>query len=226
MSGKYEPASGFGRVVHEFEETVIAVILGLMTAITFANVVLRYVFNSSLIWGLELTSALFAWLVLFGMSHAVKTTAHLGVDAVINILPHRGRRILALVAAACCLAYAFLLMKGAWDYWAPFAGFEQTGGRWFPEGFVKTRDQGWYETEQIPMPDWLRFIEPVFNQGEHYAKLPRFIPYLMLPIGCALLLFRLIQATWDLVAGRRESLIVSHEAEDAIDDVRHMNYEE
>ncbi|MCB2134637.1 MAG: TRAP transporter small permease [Rhodobacteraceae bacterium] len=226
MSSKYEPAPGFGRFVHEFEETVIAVILGLMTLITFINVVLRYGFNSSLIWGLELTSALFAWLVLFGMSYAVKVTAHLGVDAIINILPHRGRRILALIAAVCCLAYAFLLMKGAWDYWAPFGGFEQTGGRWFPEGFIKTRDQAWYETEQIPMVDWLRFIEPIFNQGEHYEKLPRFIPYAMLPIGCALLLFRLAQATWGLIAGTRESLIVSHEAEDAVEDVRHMNYEE
>lgn len=226
MSGKYEPATALGRVVHEFEETVIAVLLGLMTVITFINVILRYVFNSSLIWGLELTTALFAWLVLFGMSYAVKVTAHLGVDAIINLLPHRGRRILALVAAACCLAYAFLLMKGAWDYWAPFGGFEQTGGRWFPEGFIKTRDQAWYETEQIPMPDWLRFIEPMFNQGETYEKLPRFIPYAMLPIGCALLLFRLIQATWGIVTGNRESLIVSHEAEDAVEDVRHMNYEE
>lgn len=226
MSGKYEPAPGLGRIVHEFEETAIAVLLGLMTVITFVNVVLRYLFNSSLIWGLELTLALFAWLVLFGMSYAVKVTAHLGVDAVINILPHRGRRLLALLAATCCLAYAFLLMKGAWDYWAPFAGFEQTGGRWFPEGFVKTRDQAWYETEQIPMPDWLRFIEPMFNQGETYGKLPRFIPYAMLPIGCALLLFRLIQATWQIVAGTRDSLIVSHEAEDAVEDVRHMNYEE
>lgn len=225
MSGKYVPSTGFGRAIHEIEETAIAVILGLMTVITFVNVVLRYVFNSSLIWGLELTSALFAWLVLFGMSYAVKVTAHLGVDAVINILPHRGRRILALLSAACCLVYAFLLMKGAWDYWAPFGGFEQTGGRWFPDGFIKTRDQAWYETEQIPMPDWLRFIEPVFNQGEHYEKLPRFIPYLMLPVGCALLLFRLIEATWDLIAGRRESLIVSHEAEDAVEEVRHMNVE-
>ena len=226
MSAKYEPTTALGRVVNEFEETVIAVILGLMTVITFTNVVLRYIFNSSLIWGLELTLALFAWLVLFGMSYAVKVTAHLGVDAVINLLPHRGRRILALAAAACCLAYAFLLVKGAWDYWAPFGGFEQTGGRWFPEGFIQTRDQAWYETEQIPMPDWLRFIEPMFNQGERYEKLPRFIPYVMLPIGCALLLFRLIQATWQIIAGTRETLIVSHEAEEAVEDVRHMNYEE
>ena len=222
MSG-YEPRSALGQIVNELEETAIAIILGAMTIITFVNVVMRYVFNASLIWGLELTLALFAWLVLFGMSYAVKVTAHLGVDAVINILPQRGRRILALIAAACCLVYVFLLMKGAWDYWAPFAGFEQTGGRWFPEGFIKTRDQAWYETEQIPMPDWLRFIEPIFNQGEHYEKLPRFIPYAMLPFGVALLMFRLIQATWGIVTGTRDGLIVSHEAEDAIEDVRHMN---
>ena len=222
MSG-YEPRSALGQIVNEFEETAIAILLGAMTIITFVNVVMRYVFNASLIWGLELTLALFAWLVLFGMSYAVKVTAHLGVDAVINILPQRGRRILALIAAACCLVYAFLLLKGAWDYWAPFAGFEQTGGRWFPEGFIKTRDQAWYETEQIPMPDWLRFIEPIFNQGEHYEKLPRFIPYAMLPFGVALLMFRLIQATWGIVTGTRDGLIVSHEAEDAIEDVRHMN---
>ena len=222
MSG-YEPRSALGQIVNELEETLIACILGAMTIITFVNVVMRYVFNASLIWGLELTLALFAWLVLFGMSYAVKVTAHLGVDAIINILPQRGRRILALIAATCCLIYAFLLLKGAWDYWAPFAGFEQTGGRWFPDGFIKTRDQAWYETEQIPMPDWLRFIEPVFNQGEHYEKLPRFIPYAILPFGVALLMFRLIQATWGIVTGTRDGLIVSHEAEDAIEDVRHMN---
>lgn len=223
MSGHHRPTTTLGRIVNELEETFIALILGAMTVITFVNVVLRYLFNSSLIWGLEVTLALFAWLVLFGMSYAVKVTAHLGVDAVINVLPSRGRRILALIAALCCLAYAFLLMKGAWDYWAPFAGFQQTGGRWFPDGFIPTRDRAWYETDQIPMPEWLRFIEPIFNQGEHYEKLPRFIPYAMLPIGAALLLFRVAQATWQIITGRRDSLIVSHEAEDAVADVRHLN---
>ena len=38
------------------------------------------------------------------------------------------------------------------------------------------------------MQDWLRFIEPIMNQGESYEKLPRFIPYAILPIGMALLL--------------------------------------
>jgi C4-dicarboxylate transporter DctQ subunit len=223
MSAQYQPQSVLGRVVNEIEETAIALILGLMTLITFTNVVLRYGFNTGLIWGLEMVSFLFAWLVLFGMSYAVKITAHLGVDAIINLLSKPKQRILAMVAAAVCIAYAFLLMKGAWDYWAPFGGFDATTGRWFPTGFANSRDQAWYETNDIPLPELLRFLEGMFNQGEEYEKLPRFIPYVMMPFGAALLLLRFVQAGVRVVRGTQATLIVSHEAEDAIEDVRHMN---
>ena len=227
MSAKYAPKGAFGRAVHEIEEVAIAIILGLMTALTFINVVLRYVFNHSIIWGLEATLVLFAWLVIFGISYAVKVTAHLGVDAVISALPHRGQRVLALISAVACLLYAVMMLKGAYDYWAPFAGFNQTTGRIFPTGFdASTRDRAFYVTEQIPFPAFLSFLEGMFNQGEAYDKLPRFIPYAMLPFGMALFLLRLIQASLELLRGQRTSLIVSHEAEDAIDDVRHLNKED
>lgn len=221
MSGhpKKEPQSLLGEVVNGFEETFIAVLLGLMTLVTFINVVLRYMFNSALIWGLEITLILFAWLVLFGISYCVKVTAHLGVDAVINLFSPPVRRVLALVAAALCLIYAGLLMKGAWDYWAPFAGFEQTTGRWLPTGFdEKTRDRAFYVTDQVPMVEMFRWLEGAINMGEEYEKLPRVIPYTMLPVGVALLLFRLIQATIAIWRGDAESLIVSHEAEDAVEE--------
>ena len=39
-----------------------------MVVVTFINVVLRYGFNTGLIWGLELVSFLFAWLVLLLLS--------------------------------------------------------------------------------------------------------------------------------------------------------------
>lgn len=227
MSAKYAPKGAFGRAVHEIEEVAIAIILGLMTVLTFVNVVLRYVFNHSIIWGLEATLMLFAWLVIFGISYAVKVTAHLGVDAVIGALPHRGQRVLALVSALACLLYAVLMMKGAWDYWAPFAGLDQTTGRIFPTGFdATTRDRAFYVTEQIPFPAILSFLEGMVNEGETYDKLPRLIPYAMLPFGMALFLFRTVQACIELLRGERSSLIVSHEAEDAIQDVRHMNYED
>ena len=199
MAHHEEHQSGIGRIVSEIEETAIALILGLMTIITFINVVLRYGFNTGIIWGLEVVTFLFAWLVLFGMSYAVKVTAHLGVDAVIN------------------------LFSGAGEIWAPFAALDATSGRWFPTGFENSRDQAWYEVIDTPLPEWLRFIEPIMNQGEEYEKLPRFIPYAMLPFGVALLLLRFVQAFVKVAKGTQKSLIVSHEAEDAVEDVKHMN---
>lgn len=223
---KYKAQSRLARMVNGIEETAIAVLLGLMTLVTFVNVVLRYGFNSSLIWGLELTLVLFAWLVLLGISYAFKVTAHLGVDALLNVLRPGPRRALTLLAAAACIIYAALLMKGAWDYWAPFAGLDATTGRWFPTGFADSRDQAWYETEQIPIPFAKAWLEETFNLGEPYEKLPRFIPYVILPFGCALILLRLVQASWRIVTGRQESLIVSHEAEDAVEDVAALNRED
>lgn len=223
MAHAYVAKTALGRIVNEIEETAIALLLGLMTVLTFINVVLRYGFNTGLIWGLEAVTFLFAWLVLFGVSYTVKVTAQLGVDAVINLFSPSVRRVLALVAACVCILYAAFVLKGAWDYWAPFAGLNATTGRWFPTGFANSRDQGWYEVIDIPFPEWLRWIEPIMNEGETYGKLPRFIPYAILPFGMALLLFRFIQAFVRVWRGDATSLIVSHEAEDEIKDVQHMN---
>jgi C4-dicarboxylate transporter DctQ subunit len=47
----------------------------------------------------------------------------------------------------------------------------------------------------------------------------------ILPVGTALLLFRFLQAGLAIAAGRSDSLIVSHEAEEAVEEVRHLNAE-
>lgn len=226
MAQKYTPTGPISRAIHTFEETFIALLLGLMTLVTFTNVVLRYAFNSQLIWGLEVTLVLFAWLVLFGISYCFKVTAHLGVDALLAIVNPRLRFAMTVIACGISLAYVGLLMKGAWDYWAPFGGFDATDGRWFPTGFANTRDQAWYETEQIPIPFAKEWLENTFNMGEEYEKLPRFIPYLILPVGVALTVFRVIEATIAILRGKAESLIVSHEAEEAVEEVAAMNRED
>lgn len=193
------PNTRLGRAVNEIEETLIAILLGLMTLVTFANVVARYVFNANILWALEATVFLFAWLVLIGVSYLVKVSGNLGVDAVVRLLAPAPRRAVTLVAALCCLAYAGLLLYGAWTYWLPFVG-----------------SQVWYEVNDIEMPDWLRFIEPLMNEGEPYEKLPRFIPYFALPLGMTLMTIRFIEATWKIWSGDPGLLIASHEAEDMI----------
>ncbi|WP_081536124.1 TRAP transporter small permease [Rhodovulum sp. P5] len=222
MSASYRPKTVLGRLVHAFEETVIATLLGLMVLVTFVNVVLRYGFNTGLIWGLEVTLALFAWLVLFGIAYGFKITMHLGVDALLNTVTSRARRVLSLIALAICIAYAALLMKGAYDYWAPFANLAPTTGRWFPTGFEEMKPwdyRGYVPTERVPMPEILRGpIEFLFlPEGEDpYEKLPVAVPYTMIPVAVALMLYRLIQVGIRIVTGRQQGLIVSHEAEDAV----------
>ncbi len=228
MSGAsgFVPQGPLGRAMHRFEETGIAVILGSMTLIAFVNVVLRKAFNSGLLWGLEVVSILFAWLVLFGMSYAVKVTAHLGVDALINVLPKERKKPFALVAVTCCLAYALLLMKGAWDYFANFANLPTTTGRIIPTGFEDMRPQdfkGYKETDVVPFPEWAR--GPLENwlllEGDpSFENLPVVFGYLIVPVGAALLLYRLIQATGQILRDERDSLIVSHEAEEAVAEAR------
>ena len=218
MSGGYQPKGRISSIVHNIEENIIAVLLGLMTLVTFTNVVMRYGFNSQLIWGLEVVLILFAWLVLFGMSYGFKVVSHLGVDAMLNLTGKSTRRGLGILATLACILYGVLLLKGAWDYWAPFAGLDATSGRWFPTGFEDSRDQGWYETEQVPIPFAQTWLENTFNMGEAYEKLPRLVPYAILPFAMALMLFRLVQNLIRILRGEIDSIIVSHEAEDAVEE--------
>ena len=217
----YAPRTAAGRLLHGFEEGVIAVLLGAMTILTFANVVFRYVFQSMIIWGLEAVTILFAWLVLFGIAYGFKIGAHLGVDAVLNVVSPRLRRAMGLLTGVLSILYALLILKGAWDYWAPFAGLPQTTGRWLPTGLDHaTRSRAYFETDQIPMPGAFRWLQGAINDGDAYEKLPRVVPYVILPLAALLMLWRLIEATAAICTGRADSLIVSHEAEDAVADVK------
>jgi len=194
--------SRFGRLVDNIEETFIAITLGLMTVVTFANVVARYFFNSNILWALEVTVVLFGWLVLVGASYGIKKRFHIGIDVIINMLPKPLKKVMALLAVAASLAFALMLLQGAWDYWYPFA-----------------TKRAFLETNDIPMPDFLQFLSTWMNEGERYEKLPRFIPYAALPLGMALLVIRLVIAGWQVVTNQRDSIIAAHEVEELLEEV-------
>ncbi|BDR14144.1 TRAP transporter small permease [Vibrio sp. STUT-A11] len=192
--------SKVGQFTDKVEETLIAFFLGAMTMLTFVNVVMRYLFNDNILWALEVTVFLFAWMVLVGASYGVKKHFHIGVDVVINLLPEQFRKACALLAVSCCLTFSILLLIGSWNYWYPFA-----------------TERAWYETDDIPMPEMLQFMADWLNEGERYEKLPRFIPYMALPIGMALLTFRFAQAAYQILTGKLDRLISSHEGEEELE---------
>jgi C4-dicarboxylate transporter DctQ subunit len=99
--------------VNRLEESLLALLLAVMTLLTFTQVVLRYVFNSGIVWSLEATTYSFAALVLIGMSYGVRTRTHIAVDLFTNKLPKRARYIAKLAAVAACVAYALLMLYGS-----------------------------------------------------------------------------------------------------------------
>jgi C4-dicarboxylate transporter, DctQ subunit len=171
--------STIGRVVNELEEGFIALLFAAMTLVTFSQVVARYVFNTGVVWALELTVYLFAWLVLFGMSYGIKVHAHLGVDAFVKLFASRTQRVFGLLTVAAGLIYGAILLIGSWQYvW-----------KLFKIGI---------ESEDLPIPQW--------------------VPMAILPIGVALLMFRLAQVGWRIWRGEQTSLLAD-EAQHTIDDL-------
>ncbi len=201
-AGKHRATTPLGRAISSIEESLIAIILGLMTIITFANVVARYIFNANLLWALEATVFLFAWLVLLGVSYCVKINAHLGVDAVVNLFPPAGRKFLTLLSVALCIVFTGLLLYGSWDYWYAFA-----------------TKRSFFEVNDIPFPHWMQHAFGMIEDGApRYTYIPRYIPYFALPLGMALLLFRFVEAGLKVWKGDLDLIIVSHEAEDAVEE--------
>jgi len=171
--------SSIGRLVNELEEGFIALLFAAMTLVTFSQVVARYVFNTGVVWALELTVYLFAWLVLFGMSYGVKVHAHLGVDALVKLFPRPAQRVLGLLAVAAGLIYGAILLVGSWQYVSKL----------FMIGI---------EAEDLPIPQW--------------------VPMAILPIGVALLMFRLAQVGVRIWRGEQRTLLAD-EAQHTIEDL-------
>ncbi|MFN0264727.1 TRAP transporter small permease [Tepidamorphus sp. 3E244] len=194
--------------VAKFEETVVAALLAIITLVAFVQVILRYGFNTGMQGALEFQRVAFAWLILFGMSYGIKIGSHLGVDAVIRLLPATVFRGVALIGAIAVFLYAAILLNASWLnlFGADLStNWRQTGavGYWT---FMFERGTGLDELK------WPEFLQPLTGQ----ERVQRWVAYLMLPIGLALLVFRSLQAIVAIWKGERELVIAGHEAEDLV----------
>jgi C4-dicarboxylate transporter DctQ subunit len=66
----------------------------------------------------------------------------------------------------------------------------------------------------------LRFLEDLINEGDAYEKLPKVVPYLVLPLSAFLLVLRFTQVAIAIWKGKVDRLIASHEVEEEIEQLR------
>lgn len=131
------------RWLDRLEEWIVIAMLVAMTGLTFVQVVLRYVFNSGFTWALELTTVFFAVMIFVGVAYGVRIGAHIGVDALLRLMPSGLKRGVSILVVLLCLVYAGIVITGAWVY-------------------VSKMKMVGVELEDLPIPVWMvRAILPL-----------------------------------------------------------------
>jgi TRAP-type C4-dicarboxylate transport system permease small subunit len=95
-------------------EWLLVLLLSVMVVLVFGNVVLRYGFNSGIVFSEEVSRFIFMWLTLLGALVAMHDGAHLGMNSVIAALPVWGQRVFRFASDALMLACCILLGHGTW----------------------------------------------------------------------------------------------------------------
>jgi len=96
-------------------EALLVSILGVMVAVVFSNVVLRYGFDFGITVSEELSRVLFVWLTFLGAVPVMRQHGHLGVELLTGVLSPGGRRLCRIACdvliIGCCVVFGW----GAWE---------------------------------------------------------------------------------------------------------------
>ena len=96
-------------------ELALVLLLAGMVAMVFANVVLRYGFNSGINVSEEMSRYFFVWLTFIGAILAFRDHAHVGVETVVRLLGPRGRVVAVAATNAIVLLCMAVLIWGTWQ---------------------------------------------------------------------------------------------------------------
>lgn len=98
----------------KFEEYFLVGSLIFNLVLIFIQVIMRYIFKSSLSWSEELGRYIFLWQIWIGASYAVKKSKHLRIEVLKKHLSPKGQVKLDLVAIIIWAAFSlFLTTKSA-----------------------------------------------------------------------------------------------------------------
>jgi TRAP-type C4-dicarboxylate transport system permease small subunit len=116
---------GFDRALLKANRWALIVILAAMAAMVFANVVLRFTSDRSLLWAEETSRYLMIWLTFLGGGPVLRYGGHLGIDVLQETLPRHAVAIRAAIFTLLLGFFACMVWLGlryaafAWEQTTP-----------------------------------------------------------------------------------------------------------
>lgn len=191
------------KISKSFEESFISLLIVGMTLLVFAEVVARFLFNIGFLWMEEVTLTLGAWFVLFGASYGVKVGAHIGVDAFVQTLPQKARKVTAIAAVILCLCYCSLFLYGSWNYLAKMYNIGITmEDVYMPQAFVGLFNEG--------------TLWDIFRVDAEEPLMPLWISQSIILLGFALLFYRFTQLLLKVISDKADGFKFADEAEESM----------
>ncbi len=95
---------------------VLAALLGFITIGVFIEVVLRYVFAKSFLWGEELSLFAFIWCTFLGSAVCSWRHTHFSFEMVSMVLPPRAAGVQRLLVDLCVLSVTLVMVVAGWQY--------------------------------------------------------------------------------------------------------------
>lgn len=86
------------QIDEKLEQTILVILLILMTIIMGIQITSRYVFGNSLSWSEELTRFLFVWSAFIGVSYTTKKGTSIRITNLIDVFPKNIQKIFYLIS--------------------------------------------------------------------------------------------------------------------------------
>lgn len=101
------------KLYNKFEEYLLVGSLVVTVTIIFIQVIMRYVFNSSLSWSEELARYIFIWQIWLGASIGVRDKKHIKVELIFGLVKGRGKKVIDIIASFIWLTFSiFITVNG------------------------------------------------------------------------------------------------------------------
>jgi len=128
------------------DELIGAVLLGVMSLLTFLNVMNRYFLKHSFAFTEEITISLFVWISLLGISMAYRRGSNLRMTNLFDVLSPRLQRVSIIVSGVLSIAiFIFLIFNSAAEIYKNMTFYHTT-------------------SESLGIPTWIYSMgTPVFS---------------------------------------------------------------